>query len=89
MLGIKKSDLRLISYDVTTTRSKWPGFWRKALGLPRSQSIEKRAPPNGRKDWSCPWLGIEPVFLDETGTYTGAAAFRFCIVMAIIASPRL
>jgi len=83
-IGIDGRNLRFISYDVSSVRSRWPNAWRHALGLPRAQVIEKLPPPNGRKDWPCSWFGIEPVFPDESSAFTGAAALRYCLVMAII-----
>jgi integrase len=86
MLGMGRRDIRFISYDVTAKRSKWSAAWKRELGMRTAEVMDKLAPPNGRKDWACPWLGIEPVFPDETGSLSGAVAFRFCLVMAIIAA---
>lgn len=85
LLGLLKKNIRFVFFDVTSKRSKISAAWKDALGLRSSDVIDKIAPLNGRKDWACPWIGIEPIFIDETGGFSGAAAFRFLIVMAIIA----
>jgi hypothetical protein len=75
-----------VSFDVTSKRSKASAIWKNALGLRSSDAMGKILPPNGHRDWACPWLAIEPIFADETGELSGAAAFRFLMVMAIIAT---
>ena len=83
LLGLKKADLRIESYDAITKLSKSTDKWRTALKLHTSQ-ITKSPPPIGRKDWACPWLGITPVFQGKTGKLTATPAFRFLMVMAYI-----
>lgn len=84
LLGLKKQDIRFVTFDVTTQRSPIAAQWKRALGLRSSDHIEKLAPPNGRDDWASKWLGITPVFPDGKGERMGSPAFRFLMVMAII-----
>ena len=86
LLGFSKRNLRFVFFNVASKRSKASAVWKKALGLHSSNVMDKVPPPNGRKDWACPWIGIEPIFTDETGALSGAAAFRFLMVMAVIAT---
>lgn len=85
LLGCKRDEIEFVSFDVTTPRSARAAAWRRALRLHSSIRFRKTAPLNGRKDWACPWLGIQPVFPDECGRLQGSAGFRFVMVMAAIA----
>lgn len=85
LIGCKASDIEFIAFDVTSKRSPHTAMWRKALAIHSSVRIRKLAPPNGRKDWGCPWLGIQPIFPDDHGAKMGSAGFRFLMTMAAIA----
>lgn len=89
LLGLKKQDIRFVTYDVTTQRSPIAAQWKRALGLRSSDHIEKTPPPNGRNDWASKWLGITPVFPNSEGVRMGSPAFRFLMVMAIIGLKKL
>jgi hypothetical protein len=82
-MGLGKCDLRIDSYDKVTPRSKFRAGWKAALNLHTSM-LAKAAPPIGRKDWACPWLGITPVF-DDGGSKKPTTAFRYLMLMAYIA----
>lgn len=86
LIGLEKNEICFISYDVTQKRSKFSAKWKRALDLRSAEVFLKKSPYNGNKNWACPWLGIEPVFLNEKTQYSGAAAMRFLMVMAYIAS---
>ena len=85
LLGCEKNEVEFISFDVTSARSSRTAAWRRALGLKSSTPISKAAPPNGRRDWACPWLEIRPVFPDNNGKKMGSAGFRFVMVMTAVA----
>jgi hypothetical protein len=85
LIGCKTSDIEFIGFDITSERSPHAAAWRKALAIHSSVKIRKLAPPNGRRDWSCPWLGIQPIFPDNHGEKMGSAGFRFMMTMAAIA----
>ena len=89
LLGLKKQDIRFVTYDVTARRSPIAAHWKRALGLRSSDHIEKTAPPNGRHAWASKWLGITPVFPDSEGVRMGSPAFRFLMVMAIISMKKI
>jgi len=89
MLGLKKQNIRLMSFDVAGKRSKHTAAWKTTLGLRSDTAVDKVAPLNGRRDWPCPWFGIEPVFLDASSQYRGSPAFRFLMVMGFLGLPRL
>ena len=83
-MGLKSDEIEFIGYDVTSKRSPLTSKWRKALKLHSSVNISSKTPPNGRKDWACPWIGIQPIFPDEHGKKMASAGFRFLMVMAAI-----
>jgi predicted kinase len=84
-LGLQGSDLRFVCFDATSQRSRPLAKWKKALDLNWRAKVNRIHPLNGRKDWACPWLGIEPVFPEGVdGKMAGSAAFRFIMVMGII-----
>lgn len=85
LFGYRMSDIRFISFDVTAKRSAQAAAWRKALGLHSSIAIDKVAPKNGRRDWACPWLGIQLEFEDNKGARMASAGFRYVMIMAAIA----
>ncbi len=85
VLGCDKSEIEFISYDVTSKHSVQAKAWRTALKIHSSIPIRKSPPPNGRTDWACPWLGIQPVFDNGQGQREGNPAFRYVMVMAAIA----
>jgi hypothetical protein len=76
-------EIEFYKFDITTERSPHAAAWRKALSL--RGTMQKKPPPNGKKNWACPWLGIQPVFTDAQGKKTGSAGFRFFMVMSLIA----
>lgn len=84
LLGLSGKNIRFVCYDVTTQRSPYSAQWKRALGLRSDHPIDKRAPINGRKDWACPWIGIEPVWMSGAGKASGSPAFRFLMVMRIL-----
>lgn len=85
LFGYRMSDIRFISFDVTSKRSAQAAAWRAALGLHSSIAIDKVAPKNGRRDWACPWLGVQLEFEDNKGVRMASAGFRFVMIMAAIA----
>jgi hypothetical protein len=76
-------EIEFYKFDITTERSPHAAAWRKALSF--RGTMQKKPPPNGKKNWACPWLGIQPVFTDAQGKKTGSAGFRFFMVMSLIA----
>jgi hypothetical protein len=84
-LGCASTEIEFVSYDVTSKHSVPAKAWRNALGIHSSIRIRKLPPPNGRKDWACPWLGIQPVFENGQGKWEGSPAFRYLMVMEAIA----
>ena len=85
VLGCDNSEIEFISYDVTSKHSVQAKAWRTALKIHSSIHIRKSPPPNGRTDWACRWLGIQPVFDNGQGQREGSPAFRYVMVMAAIA----
>lgn len=85
VLEVAPENIQFISFDVTSSRSRQAAAWRAALSLHPSIKMTKRPPPNGRKDWACPWLGIQPAYPNNKGELTGSAGFRFFMVMCGIA----
>ncbi len=84
-LGCASTEIEFISYDVTSKHSVQAKAWRTALKIHSSIHIRKSPPPNGRTNWACPWLGIQPVFDNGQGQREGSPAFRYVMVMAAIA----
>jgi integrase len=85
VIGLSSPDIEFTGFDVTSKRSPHTSAWRKALGIHSSVTIKKLTPPNGRRNWACPWLAIQPIFPDEHSKKIGSAGFRFLMVMAAIA----
>lgn len=85
LLGCQPHEIEFTSYDKTQSNATTIATWRNALNLDDSTRVETRSPFNGRSNWPCQWLGIQPVFAEERGKMQGSAGFRFMMVMAAIA----
>jgi integrase len=87
LIGIKKSSLRFVSYD-TALRSSSLANWKEKLGLSFRHKVEKLAPPRLPNTSAKQWLGIKPIFEDESnlhqkgGVEVSSIAFRFLMVLS-------
>jgi integrase len=82
-VGCQAREIRYVVFDVTSKRSQVAASWREKLRLHSSAKVIKRAPLNGRKDWACPWLGIQ--FVPADGRSKATYALPFALLMAAIA----
>ena len=75
-MGLKKTEIHFVSYD-ENKRSKIRSEWRRLLKLiKRDNKIQKVERKNKKTEVGREWLGIRPK--------SGAAAFRFLMVMSFI-----
>lgn len=91
-IGLKKSELVFISYDISI-RSPHLAMWKKSLGLSSRHRIEKTAPPRKSNQSAKKWLGIKPVFSNENGkdsvhniVQESSIAFRYLMILGAIIS---
>ena len=84
LLGCEPGEIEFTSHDKTASHETTVARWRAALDFEESVPTRVKSPPNGRSDWPCQWLGIQPVFPKGRGRMEGSAGFRFLMVMAAI-----
>jgi integrase len=84
LMGFKPKELRFIRYDQAKERSPVAAAWKRALKLRPDHPFDQLPPRNGRRNWNCQWIGIEPVWPDERGQPAGTPALRFLMVMFIL-----
>jgi integrase len=89
-LGIKKSELQFVSYDVSN-RSANLAIWKEKLGLSSRHHVKKISPPRKDNLSAKKWLGIKPVFpvenahaLKQGAEEEGSVAFRYLMVLGAI-----
>ena len=88
LMGIPRNQLRFIGYNPEAPKRSPLGAWTQALQITKKDKIDRLQPPNGRNDWNCPWIAIEPLFETPSGEMKGSAALRYLMIMTIIVLPR-
>lgn len=90
LLGIKKSSLQFISFDISQ-RSSNLAKWRADLGLTTRDHVKKAKPPREESKNAKKWFGIKPIFncINQNGSnqkdeLQGSIAFRYLMVMGSV-----
>ncbi|HFQ79821.1 MAG TPA: site-specific integrase, partial [Desulfobacterales bacterium] len=83
LLGLRKDQIKLYSYDYNSKRSRCCGKWFRLLNLNKSDRIVKRLPPFASESKAVnEWLRVDVKLLP--GAKTGSSAFRFLMTMSLI-----